>query len=247
MNTTDLTPLQQQLAWALKAAQEAEERAARIQEKYDVAFAAYRQQFEDENPELVAQHAGAKELREKAQARAKQLREQASRMLTGEKYPKLPEGFKQTRERTPKWHPSALRDWCIRNMPFMLLVDEKAFNRFLLAVSDEDGYLPTWLMNAEMPADVVLTYKASISDKTLIQNAPQEAPVWTEEITGAAEKTTAETPENTGLLAAAQTLIEATAGQPVFISEAMAADLAEETAGDNPSKPVVIDDIEIPF
>ncbi len=211
--TTELQQLHRDLTIALLAAQDAEKLAKKVQAQYDAEFDIYRQQFESEHAELVKQHQIYQDALQVAKKRAQTFRDQATDALTGTQKEGLPDGFKQTRLRTPKWDMLDVRDWCLKNMPFMLTVNEKMFNSFLLDMADENGVLPEYFHGTRIPVYISLTYKASISDKTLIQNAPETR--WADNTVNLLADKEPEPAANAGLVAAGKALIEAVTGETV--------------------------------
>lgn len=150
-----------ELAKALREAEKVEFEAQQAEQRYEELLL----EFEKQHPETVQAKNAASLNQTTIKLKVKTLRAQLSELATGDKYDQLPEGVKQTRERTPKYHHVPMRQWLFANMPAFLMINVKALDKFLLGVADELGNLPSYLLDLDMPAEVALTYKASISDK----------------------------------------------------------------------------------
>lgn len=185
MTKKEIEQMQQELAWALKQADEAKAEVIGAEKAYDDKFEPVVNQFERDHQELTQMRTDAQEASRIASDKAAVLRKKAVDKL--ENYftnvnaeAKPATGFSMRMEKAPEYDYDDLLGAAVKKgATFLLRLDEKAIKKFVIANAEKDGtdwvmpdYLRKWL-----PALWVDTVqKPLISDKTLIQDAPDTEP-----------------------------------------------------------------------
>lgn len=194
MTKQQIEQLQQELAWALKEADEAARMLSIMASVYQEGVAKVIEQYGKDNPKKLEDWQTAQAESVKATKRAKELRQKATGEL--EDYfpiegsdPKPATGFSMRMEKAPLYaYPEdvMVKKLAHRGQTFLLKLDEKAIKQFVTAnaVKDTDGntwempdYLARWLPELQ----VQTVRKALISDKALIKAAPENEPASNEQ------------------------------------------------------------------
>lgn len=159
MTTEQLKSLQQNLAWQLQELEIAKDTAEREEAEYQTKLS----RFHAEHIELIARREEAQERRAEVESKVKELRQQASTLLTSdEAIDDLPDGFKQIRIKSiddqgyistfdlaqtapmllklKKQPDKYLAEYCkmVREYSHLFEVDEDALLRLVNAVAVED-------------------------------------------------------------------------------------------------------------
>ena len=177
----DINILQNQLIAALRelAAAEIEDESA--DKDYNETIARYTELFKAEHPAVVERARAASDKLRQTSVKVDALRQSAKAALTGDKMDDLPEGFKQTKEKTlvvsEFMNREDLRTAVLKEMPALLVVDMPVLEKLAFTVASDNGSggfnLPSWL--ERLPVSVEMSYKASISDDRLKKLKPDEA------------------------------------------------------------------------
>ena len=189
MTKKEIEQLQQELAWALKQADEAEAALTNADKAYYDKRKLAIQEFDEENLDLVTVLGLAATRYETVKKEFDDLRDKGKVEL--EDYfpldgrdPKPADGFAMRMEKAPLYGVSEaamVKKLAHRGHTLFLKLDEKAIKQFVVAnaVKDSDGngwmmpdYIADWLPEVK----VATVLKATISDKVLVADAPDVAP-----------------------------------------------------------------------
>lgn len=163
---TNLTDIRNQIHHALAAQQAAEDQLKAVQKEYNAKLKA----FEQENADLVFRLEESRNKRDNAKSGVSMQKNIAKVALQTEFLDELPEGFKQNRTKTVVYDPQGLRKQALNHFHHLLVLDEKAVNKFFTSMVEEqkDGSLivPENIRSLAS-VEVLYTPKPTISDKTI--------------------------------------------------------------------------------